>query len=541
MKKVFFFPFHPFLYALLPVLMIFNSNFGELRLPMIIQPLYISFVFGYALFLIYGVLFRRNPHSAAFLTTITIFYFCLLTNNILFIELIDPQQSLVTFNRSEYIPELILLIIVVFTTLFLEIKLHKTTKTVTKFLNIFALCIFIVPVLHISYKQAQRSLFPARLLTNIEFKKNNPAPVAPRDIYYIIVDRYAGFPSLKEYYRFDNSQFRKFLTDRNFYIADNSFANYQFTATSIASSLNMIYLDGIIHSENSTKSSILRDNEDLLPVTKIIQNSAIATYLRDKGYKYYHFGTPWSHTKTSPLADMVFTYKKRTLPESEGVLNWLKKYPSNKLGVLLNTRPYRNQALWALSDRWISHGKVLIEQSIGLSTIASAPGPKFVFIHSLLTHDPYVFDTIGNYYIGRTKYNLPVDTDASYIEQLKYANQILMNTIDTILASSSKTPIIILQADEGPYPLKYRSNIKTFDFRTDATKDDLFHKFNILNAYLIPDVSHKRLYSTITPVNSFRFILNTYFNEELPLLPDRVFASKTYFSIKDVTKQLIKK
>jgi hypothetical protein len=46
-----------------------------------------------------------------------------------------------------------------------------------------------------------------------------------------------------------------------------------------------------------------------------------------------------------------------------------------------------------------------------------------------------------------------------------------------------------------------------------------------LSAYYFPDQNYQALYPGITPVNSFRVVLNTYFGAKLPLLPDRNYFS----------------
>ena len=46
----------------------------------------------------------------------------------------------------------------------------------------------------------------------------------------------------------------------------------------------------------------------------------------------------------------------------------------------------------------------------------------------------------------------------------------------------------------------------------------------ILNAYYLPGVdAEELLYPKISPVNTFRVILNAYFQENLPLLEDRSY------------------
>ena len=48
---------------------------------------------------------------------------------------------------------------------------------------------------------------------------------------------------------------------------------------------------------------------------------------------------------------------------------------------------------------------------------------------------------------------------------------------------------------------------------------------SILNAYYFPGGRYEGLYQDISPVNSFRVVLNTFFGAKLPLLPDRSFFS----------------
>jgi len=49
-------------------------------------------------------------------------------------------------------------------------------------------------------------------------------------------------------------------------------------------------------------------------------------------------------------------------------------------------------------------------------------------------------------------------------------------------------------------------------------------KTAILSSYYLPGVDQdKILFSSITPVNSFRLIFNYYFGEDYELLPDDIF------------------
>jgi hypothetical protein len=48
----------------------------------------------------------------------------------------------------------------------------------------------------------------------------------------------------------------------------------------------------------------------------------------------------------------------------------------------------------------------------------------------------------------------------------------------------------------------------------------------IMNAYYLPDGGSELLYDSISPVNSFRVILNRYFGMNMDLLDDRCIPPK---------------
>jgi hypothetical protein len=101
-------------------------------------------------------------------------------------------------------------------------------------------------------------------------------------------------------------------------------------------------------------------------------------------------------------------------------------------------------------------------------------------------------------------------------------------------------PIIILQADEGPYPERYRASMRTFKWE-DATDMEIKEKMGILNAYYLPGVDGSALYPRITPVNSFRLVFDLYFGTHLGLLDDVSYAYVDYshpYRFLDVTDRV---
>jgi hypothetical protein len=61
-----------------------------------------------------------------------------------------------------------------------------------------------------------------------------------------------------------------------------------------------------------------------------------------------------------------------------------------------------------------------------------------------------------------------------------------------------------------------------------------------LNAYYLPNIDADALYSSITPVNSFRLIFNLYFETDFNLLPDKSYVSNEdqLYEFSDITDKL---
>lgn len=108
------------------------------------------------------------------------------------------------------------------------------------------------------------------------------------------------------------------------------------------------------------------------------------------------------------------------------------------------------------------------------------------------------------YYRGQQDY--PMDEEhfvSGYRNQVEFLNSYVPAIIRGIIANSEVPPIIILQGDHG-------------------IRDG--NRFEILNLYRFPDVE-SQLYPSITPVNTYRVLFNSYFHGEYDLLEDHSYIS----------------
>ena len=123
----------------------------------------------------------------------------------------------------------------------------------------------------------------------------------------------------------------------------------------------------------------------------------------------------------------------------------------------------------------------------------------------MIPHPPYSFGANGEFISFNDGASVEEHTIA-YTNQVVFINREILKVVDVILNNSKTPPVIIIQGDHGPLP--------DIAFSGDE-------KMPILNAYYLPgpDAS-KKLYPTITPVNTFRVVLDSYFHQSLPILED---------------------
>jgi hypothetical protein len=176
-------------------------------------------------------------------------------------------------------------------------------------------------------------------------------------------------------------------------------------------------------------------------------------------------------------------------------------------------------------QRQVDWGRFAFE---ALDEARDEPGPKFVFAHVLLPHPPYVFDADGR--VLSDEEAAGRSTAELYKGQLDYLNSRIQAVVEPLLAlPDDERPIIVLTADEGPYPKRYEGDPlmkgpdPDFDWST-GTVEELRIKFGILHALYLPDVAADEIPPSITAVNTFRFLFSQYFGADLPLLETRTLV-----------------
>ncbi len=349
-------------------------------------------------------------------------------------------------------------------------------------------------------------------------------PTEPmRDIYYIVPDRYGDQRTLSEYYGFDNSGFLDSLRRRGFHVPERTVANYPKTAHSLASAMNMRYLDDLAETVGPGSS-------DRRHVLEMIPGPRLTRFVQEVGYEYHHVGAWWDATADDSTAEVNYHYHPRSEFSLALQRTTLMLPVGKRMGTVydgFDARRYNYNQL-----------RFQFETLQGLARSGSEE-PRFVFAHLLTPHAPYVFHADGRFMSEAEDRSLL--RRRAFVQQVMHANAQFEELIDILLSGPEEEhPIIVIMADEGPHPWRHTVEEESFLW-TEASEEELERKMGILNALYLPGLEDPGVYPEITSVNVFRLILSRYLGADLPLLPDRAYVftgEHDLYTFTDVTDRL---
>jgi Sulfatase len=378
-------------------------------------------------------------------------------------------------------------------------------------LTAILLAVTLVPVvLHAPSPATAASTDPA-----INPRLPSATTATKRDVYWLIFDRYGSDRSLKLRYDIDET-LTPWLREHGFTVLDDSHANYQSTALSLAATANLTPLEGL-------DGYVDDQSGDMRPVNAALQAPLVARQLQALGYRYHHIGSWWTPTTRDAGADVNYNFEDvsdfaATLMDSSAI-----PALSEIFGLAPDAPPR--------SVRHYEHGRYELDT---LARLRDEPGPKYVFAHILLPHPPSVFDRRGGF-------SPKENGRKSVLDQFAYTNDRLRAILADLLAlPADRRPIIILQGDEGPYTRPYNADLCCYDWST-ATPDELEMKYGILNAWFLPGGEDIGLHPSMTAINTFPTLLSGYFGLDYARLPDRSYTSRDKahpFDLTDITSRL---
>lgn len=492
-------PFHPYLFAIFPLLFLWSHNIDEVSIYNVIRPLFIILLIIFLLRFLLNYIIKDKNKTGLIISIFALFFF---SYGHLFDAFFFLQNTAYGFLfRHRYIFPLWNLIILI--TLIKILRLKSDMYNLTKILNFVSLILVLISAINILVYELKTKNIRDQIKSSI-IEDTLEEPAEYRDIYYIILDGYAASSTLNNIYRFENREFTDFMEKEGFFVASKSVSNYGSTQLSLASSLNMEYV----------KVDYSKDQRTLV---QKMSNNKVQRLLKSKGYKTIYF----CYDQINEYADIVY---------KEGKWNAIEM-------MLFRTSMLKPFSIYLLA---VDIRAMVLNVFDKLEQMPEIKGNKFVIAHIMCPHPPFVFEKDGApapfSIIGNSMFN--IYAKEAYLNQIMFLNNRTKQLIKQIISKSKIQPIIVIQADHGPTAAWYDIS-KVNDEVLVSDIEGVKRNMRILNAYYLPSGGDKYLYDSITPVNTFRIIFNYYFHANYELLKDRSYFCRgedyVNFKFNDVT------
>ncbi|THU30439.1 hypothetical protein FAM09_30240 [Niastella caeni] len=487
---------YPFLIVLYFVLHECNANFGLIPVPFSVWFAFCYLFVTLVIFLLASWYFNKATKSLLFTALIVII--------LLFFGAMHD------FVKKLSVPDLFkqyrfwlpfLSAIVIGSIIFLR-KSAKEFLSLNRYLFITFGVLCIWELLHLGFNVVSKENKNNILFADTSFdKKLHPAYDSTQSspsIYFIILDAFTSSSCLKKEFNYDNAGLDSFLTGKGFYIVTNSKSNYPVTPYSIASFLNFSYLKDEVTAQEMTARDRIRGGTS-------VGANRLVPYLERKGYNIFNYSIFNLNGHPVQGADYFYSLKQRML-SGQTLLGRIQR------DIFWNVRTFIGQSPKEYHKQMVKHSNDYIYDKLnGLKAAAGYPStkPKFVYCHLMLPHGPYIFHRDGTFV--QDSEQKPADEKKAYLDQLIFARQLLKSAINTIFKKDTLNKIIVVAGDHG--------------FRDYGTSDKIPQTFENLHAIYFYDKNYQSLHDSLTPVNTFRIVLNQYFQEHLvPLRDTSIFV-----------------
>jgi hypothetical protein len=335
----------------------------------------------------------------------------------------------------------------------------------------------------------------------------NDSAVQKPDIFFVVLDSYASSECLKEEFDYDNGEIDSLLSDNHFFTSRLSRSNYNMTPFSLSSTFNLNYLKNGLENRSIGGKAFLQ-------AIQTFEDNQLTKFLKGQGYEIKNYGC--IDIKGTPalmkpyFADLSFnqidnqTFYSRLMED----IGWNFTQRNIFTGHVKIPDSYKERKQQHIHKNNFNLDGLFSE----LKTQDARP--KFLYVHLMVPHEPFYFDAEGKEVSDTANILCKFTAEVGYLNQVKYCNLILKKLIPAICNSPLKDKVVIIEGDHG--------------FRDYEKPVPIYKHFMNLNTYYFSDGDYSGLYDGISPVNSFRVVLNKYFHQSLPMLKDSsIYLTKT--------------
>ena len=346
-----------------------------------------------------------------------------------------------------------------------------------------------------AYYQVEHSALARELAIPVTIGRTSPTPPR-RDIYLIVLDRYAHPTVLREHCGFSDPVFEDSLRALGFSLPRAVWSNYSGTSFSLPSLLNFRLV-------NSVAAEVGPRARDYTLPNHLLEYNRTVAFLKAQGYRFLFLPSQWwPSTRHNRNADMELRV-------------WRGLNLGRELSRSYLWRAWHEMTVLELLRRGYPSDVSYLEGTFAvLKETATAPGPKFVFAHVLSPHPPYVFTASCG--VLRPPADGPATAERIlYLDQIRCLNGLVLDFVTEVLRRSSVPPIILLQGDHGTGAMEdsCANGVLPPDVAAKAA-------LGAFGAYYLPAGGDRTLSDTVTLVNLFRSILIHYFGASLPFEAD---------------------
>ncbi len=303
-------PFHPLLFSAYPILALLALNMDQIGSTAAIRSLIatctLAVVMGFLLNLMI-----KNWHRSALIVSLFFILFFAYGHLYHYLE----SHTVLGFNLGRHRMLIMIWLFLGILGVWAVIKKIKHPQKITEGLNFISIVLVSMPIfmlLSYSIRLNTSQIKQSSVVTREGEISLQSSPQMP-DIYYIVLDAYARQDVLKENYGYDNSAFISELERMGFYVARCGQSNYGLTYLSIASTLNMDYLDQISEGYFGGKM-------DMIWVPDLIKQNATRRSLKQLGYTDVSFENGFDNLLWDD-ADVIYRKYQSDTSQKQSFLN----------------------------------------------------------------------------------------------------------------------------------------------------------------------------------------------------------------------------
>jgi hypothetical protein len=477
----------PILSGIVPTLYHYSNNVKNLALANLYQMLALNVIWAIFVYFPLLVLYRFEARKASIAAFVFLVYFNVY--GLVYKYLLDAD--IIRIKHYTFLP--LVLMFAAYSMLCVTHLKNSILLTIWRNLVLMVSALVLINSMSIALAETKRwwsgrSVVAATLQEEVSLKQNRP------DIYYIVLDEFAGFQAMRDYWNYEEvDDFVRYLTERGFFVAEASHGDSKSTVHEITSRLNY------------QKYSL---DTDIQVVFNHMANSRVIRYLKAQGYTTVVFDeTKLGIPAARPIeADYLYEYGDPSILQDSTLTNrlYLDEFGQLILGnTMFSVIPISYYSRNAVTD---PH-HTMIRYTVEHVANPAIPSPKFVYVHLLLPHPPFMFTREGDIEFGHfTDWNYYLD---NYIYSMKVAQEMISNIL--LASNSTNPPVIILQSDHGA---RMESNVESI-FLPNYPEE---YKTLIMNTLYIPGYDYSTLPQDLDPVNTFPIVFNYLFDTDIPLV-----------------------